>query len=197
MILAAVGPKISLMFPIWMFGVFGYRLCDKLNISPLMGLIMFISSITAGYMYINFVHASLDERNTVSFQIWLNLLLKDYLIGLIFLTNIVSFRALSIWLPSAENKIGNIIKWLAGGTFSLYLLHEPFVRFFATLSPFPRSSLEGRCMVVGGTLAIVFLAAELTERRKLIWRRGVTFLFDLVGNIVSRKHRGAHKVVVD
>lgn len=182
LIATLVGPKICLMFPIWLLGLGCYRLCSWTIIHPIIGLLLFFASLFGGYGYGLWVkHMRLVSDPAITGD-----LTKDYVIAILCFTNIIGFRSLSVWLPSTENTFTSIIRWLAGATFSLYLFHEPLLRFLATFSPFTLGSFEQRCMVLGGTIAGVFLAAELTERRKVIWRRGVTLAFASVAGTLRR-----------
>jgi peptidoglycan/LPS O-acetylase OafA/YrhL len=62
-------------------------------------------------------------------------------------------------------------------TFSLYLFHLPVAQFLTTVTPWPPASWSARVVSVAGTFLLVVLLAELTERRKDIWRRLVTWVF--------------------
>lgn len=176
------GPKICLMFPIWLLGLAGYKICSRATIPPVVGLLLFFASFLGGYCYEHWFIYLKSGIQSVEF----GEIPKYYTIAALCFLNIVGFRSLSARLPSSENSATGTIRWLAGATFSLYLFHEPLVRFLATLSPFAPGSLEGRILVLGGTIAGVFLAAEATERRKTIWRRGVSFGFASISDVLSR-----------
>ena len=45
------------------------------------------------------------------------------------------------------------------------------------LSPWPLASAPNRVLLVGGTLVIAFALAELTERKKELWRVGLSRAF--------------------
>jgi len=63
------------------------------------------------------------------------------------------------------------VRWLAGRSFTLYLMQLPVMQFLRVLSPFSRFSWEGRALITLGTLAVVAVLAEVSERRKSWWRR--------------------------
>ncbi len=74
------------------------------------------------------------------------------------------------------------IRWLAGATFTLYLLYVPVAQFLASLSPWQQGTVPERILVFGGTFGLVFLVVEHTERRKTVWR-------EVVGRVSALKRR--------
>jgi peptidoglycan/LPS O-acetylase OafA/YrhL len=58
-------------------------------------------------------------------------------------------------------------------TFTFYLFHLPVAQFLTTIVPWPPNAWATRIVMFPGTLAIVFLIASVTERRKEMWRKGI------------------------
>ena len=61
------------------------------------------------------------------------------------------------------------IRWLAGGSFSLYLVHYPVLQVLAAIG-LESSDLLGDLLLIGMTLSICYGFAELTERRLTAFR---------------------------
>ena len=57
--------------------------------------------------------------------------------------------------------------------FTIYLFHLPLTQFFSTVIPWPPTHWATRLVMFGGVLVLMFAIAEVTERRKEIWRRGI------------------------
>ncbi len=57
-------------------------------------------------------------------------------------------------------------------------LSVPFAvaQFLASLVPWGASSWATRIVVMGGTFALVLALADVTERRKTLWRTGFTIV---------------------
>jgi peptidoglycan/LPS O-acetylase OafA/YrhL len=63
-----------------------------------------------------------------------------------------------------------MIRWIAGGTFSLYLVHLPVMHFLAAVFPWASDSSWTLAVLVGVTPMVCYAFAEVTERRKNAWR---------------------------
>lgn len=90
---------------------------------------------------------------------WLGLLVTLHLAGMTGLTS-----------DSVAPRRAQVGRWLAGGSFSLYLIHYPVLQFFAVL---PLKSGHGwldDALLLALTLLIGFVFAGLFERRLHTWR---------------------------
>lgn len=172
---AVAGPRIALLFPIWLLGIVCYRSSGQQNLSPRFGLALWAGTIVAYAAY-----TVLLQQHVVRA---LRLLTADrYLVGACFAMNIAGFRLMSPLLAGWLQTVAGPVRWVAGATFTLYLFHMPVAQLLSILAPWPAASLLRQFVVVGGTLAIVLLIAQLTERRKELWRRGMaTGLFFIIG----------------
>lgn len=150
-----VGPKILLLFPIWLLGVAAYRLYKRVKLSEAAGWLMFLLPLLlyAGCVAAH-LHQYLDRAtqsamgpqlyhslaNAQSF-LWLNII--GILVGIHFL-GFFAIQHRFGFLVRAEGLIRN----LAGCTLSCYLFHFPlFMLFGALLVPGPDSI--GLNLVIG------------------------------------------------
>jgi peptidoglycan/LPS O-acetylase OafA/YrhL len=178
--LAIVGPPIIAMFPIWLIGVGCYHLSRTGRIGPRAGALLCIGCLAA---WIGYEGAALWYGRLIGLApAWLNRpeLAQDYLVATLFAGHLLGFNAVvdGVTIPP---RAASVIRWVAGATFSLYLFHLPITQFLSVLSPWPLGSAANRILLFGGTLAIIFALAELTERKKEIWRVG---LFSLARRII-------------
>lgn len=170
------GPKILLYMPLWLIGVATYH---AVKIAP----VYFKSSrawcfpffLTTPiyvlfknyYGAIGIFHFLSDPNVTRTWLYYMG-------IGILISVNIICFSL----IPSRNGllqKIGPAIKWIAGGTFTLYLLHQSILVMFSTFA-FSRSLLGG-ATAMAATLVICFAIAEVAERPKNLYRDAIRFLF--------------------
>ena len=72
-----------------------------------------------------------------------------------------------------------LVRWLAGGTFTLYLLHQPLIHLLIALFPRAYSSYLASSLVVVVAILSCYLLAEVAERRKRLAAR-------IFGRLLSR-----------
>jgi len=170
--LVFVGPAIAAMFPLWLLGLISYRVCAQKGLNRVIGAVLCLMSIALwiGYELWAQYHGRL--LNLVPTYLKRPELAQDYLVGTLFAAHIIGFRAISPVFGPALNRLARPIRWAAGATFTVYLFHLPVLQFLATLVPWPPSSWMTRLVMIGGTLGMMFAIAEVTERRKELWRRG-------------------------
>jgi len=165
-----VGPKIVLFFPLWLIGVAAHRIVRR-PILPtlrtrLAGLALFVGSGIA-YLIVRFAlshHVTaifvFEEPKQVAIS-WLYF----HLIGLTVAANIIGFAFLTSSLEVWPASIARSIRWLAGASFSLYLMHLPILLAILALFPQVRQTGPG-IIAIAAILAIILLLAEVGERRK-------------------------------
>ncbi len=95
------------------------------------------------------------------------------MIAVLFAIHLVGIQATAPKLSFLLVPAGPAIRWVAGATFALYLFHLPIAQFLAAVLPGSVDAMWRRAVLMIGTLVLVFLAAELTERRKNLWRRWI------------------------
>jgi peptidoglycan/LPS O-acetylase OafA/YrhL len=173
----AAGPAILAMFPLWLLGVGAYHASKRTQIGNAAGMVLFLG--TAGLWLIYELWAMRHGRALVLTPSFLRRpeLAQDYLVSVLFAVHLVGFSAASPLFAGALSPIASAVRWAAGATFTLYLLHEPVARLLLAISPWSPASWPNRILILGGTLTAVAAVAEMTERRKVVWRRGFERLF--------------------
>jgi peptidoglycan/LPS O-acetylase OafA/YrhL len=100
-------------------------------------------------------------------------LAQDYLVAGLFALHLAGICHLSDRVARLIRPAAKPIRWLAGATFSIYLMHYPLLQFIAAAMPWPLTSGLAQVLLLILTLTAVFLMAELSERRKESWRRAI------------------------
>ena len=172
--LLAAGPAVASLFPLWLMGLGAYRLCARHPPRITQGALLYSASLLAwvGYELWAWHHG----RTTVlGASLARPELVQDFIVGACFAASLVGFRGFSPLLAGQCEPWAKPVRWVAGATFTLYLFHLPVAQCLAAichgcwhLAPTDRVQ---RSIVLGGTMLAVFLAAEVTERRKDAWRR--------------------------
>jgi hypothetical protein len=75
-------------------------------------------------------------------------------------------------------RVEYVIRWLAGASFTIYLINEPLLVLAAALSP---DMLGARLISVVLVLCLVLVLAELGERRKYQYKKAFHYFFQLCG----------------
>lgn len=176
LLLFIAGPRIALMAPLWLFGLAAWHLCRRNPLTPRAGLALALAMLAAMALSEFHLRPHLDLALPWGLP---HHMPAEMLLALCFAAQIVGLHAATPLLPAAPASIDRAIRWLAGATFSIYLLHLPLAQFLAALSPFPTASWANRALVLAGTLIGIFLIAAVTERRKDAWRRVMRPLFGL------------------
>ena len=176
-VLAFIGPKVAIMFPAWLMGVASYRFCQKQRLAKTAGWLLFGLSflLLAGYQLIphsplqQFAAFSLTPERFLSTA-------QDYFLAFVFSINIVGFVAVSdVFAPWLERQ-AKAIRWIAGGTFAIYLAHLPIMHLLAAISPWPKSSPWTLALLLTATPVACIAFAEVSERQKDAWRRLIVAL---------------------
>lgn len=141
-ILALVlGPKVVLLAPIWMLGVLLYRwkrlqtlpqpAAWLLLIGSSLGIVVFHQTGFTEYVAANFKEL-IGEKWHAQFT-FSKFFLSDYLLGILVFLNFVSMRAVSDRMAPLLLVLEKPIRFLAGFTLSLYLLHQPLFLFWGAV----------------------------------------------------------------
>jgi peptidoglycan/LPS O-acetylase OafA/YrhL len=72
------------------------------------------------------------------------------------------------------------VRFLAGTTFGLYLLHFPLLLFFGTVIPGPADRTSHRVLVFGLTLGVAIAFSHVIEQQKRPLKRALRSGLDLV-----------------
>ncbi|MFZ5549521.1 MAG: acyltransferase family protein [Pseudomonadota bacterium] len=170
-----IGPKILLLLPVWWMGVWAYRRVHQVPIGAAHALVLCLGSLGA---YLLFRLADGPDRlldlagqwlgsELLHDQIsWSRRFLASYVIGACVAIHFVGAAALAPHLKRVPRGLERVVRYAAGFTFSLYLLHYPLLQFFAALVPVVDMEAHRAAFVALGALAVVFMVGSAIERRK-------------------------------
>jgi peptidoglycan/LPS O-acetylase OafA/YrhL len=166
------GPKILLLFPIWLLGVALHRF--PVTVSPRLGWYLVIAPIFIYALgrYFQGVPLSWFFDQLFPFKLaWSRHFVWHYFVGILVAINIIGFRSIPnfTWNPVVEK----IIRKSAAQTLSIYLFHYPLIFFLsAALSDDIPPQLRAALILVIAMIAIHSLST-ITEAQKSRWRSGI------------------------
>jgi peptidoglycan/LPS O-acetylase OafA/YrhL len=170
-----IGPKIVAFSLLWLLGAFTYRITNS-RFSPPYCLAVFLATPV---LYAVAKLALHDLKHPIF--IWagyascVESLVYYTAIALIAALNIFSFSRVFRNLDFIPASLANPIRWVAGGSFTLYLTNEPLFVLAKAMS-LDRSVPYG----IVGTLAVLCTAyalAEIGERRKHHYKALLRYVF--------------------
>ena len=170
--LAFIGSKVALLFPAWLMGVLAYRVCANWRVPTGVGWLLLVVPLAVLALYQLAPQPPRQQFSPVTLEPErIESAARDYLIAATFASHLVGFAAVSAafapWLERHRRRI----RWIAGATFSLYLAHLPIMHLVAASSPWPRSSPLTLALLLVLTPLACLAFAELSERRKDLWRQ--------------------------
>jgi peptidoglycan/LPS O-acetylase OafA/YrhL len=175
-VMVVIGPRVAAMFPVWLSGVVVYRLSARgLPRSRVVGVVLFVGAPLLWAVF-EAVTQAYDVRASQplsdhGWDFW-----QDALVGFAVAAHLLGLNAVAPAIGKLLLPCAGPIRWLAGRSFTLYLMQVPLLQLMLVLAPWPATSWRERLLIAWGALAIVVLLAEVTERRKAVWRRMFAFI---------------------
>lgn len=169
--IVVAGPKILLLFPIWLLGALAYK-ATKLKIMPAIGWGTWVFSLLAIMIYYyfdarGFLKSLVPAGKILDNGVFSNSdILAKYLFAIIIFINIISFNIISSTFANLLNKNKHYIKSAAKYSFSLYLYHFPILMFFKVIHMDSIGQWWQIAIMYIGTLGGVYILAIYTEPRK-------------------------------
>jgi peptidoglycan/LPS O-acetylase OafA/YrhL len=194
-----VGPKIILLAPIWILGVVLHRYQRLYRLLPWQCWSLFLASwpLFGLYEHFQIAYRSSELVGYVIGQHWKEQLsfskffLGNYLLALVIGANFVGFRGIAQNFSAPLLACEKVIRWLAGYTFTLYIMHQPLLLFYSALFLGDPAGKLFYSEVIGATVLTIGIVGAFTEhkrhhlkawiRRQLLaltatkwWRDGIT-----------------------
>jgi hypothetical protein len=175
------GIKILLLFPIWLLGVWVFHL-GSMRITKKIGWLFFVGSFVLYFLFhyfeldhnLNSLVVEMLGTKFVGKLLWSGSFLSDYVLSSLVALNFIGFVAISESVSSVFLSWQKEIRFFAGYTFSMYLLHFPLLNFFASM-------IDSNLLVITLTISCIFVVGSFTEKKKYVFRRGISFLMDRIG----------------
>ncbi len=189
---AVAGPKILLLFPTWLLGALLWRERARLAIPRWFGIALLIASPLIFYYCHRKIHMRLfifmsstlsgygsDHLTYAQDFVWLNL------VGLCVATNFLGASAIPDLLFKALLPFKNMIRLLAGFTFSIYLLHLPLLFFFSAVFDGIIPGVARTAATVLLSLACCFAIGWFIEPRRKEMKLLLVYFATRIGQIRS------------
>lgn len=165
------GFNVLILLPAWVIGVWLFHRLQRpdqmasaqapvLAIAPWLVYIAMLA-LDVPQLLTN-VTANVTSAETVAALRFSDEFLWNWLIAVCFTVHLM---AMSVWLEHRKMFAIKAIRWLAGGSFSLYLLHYPLIQFFSAVLPKSGNWFVDDALLLGLTVAVCFIFAEIFERR--------------------------------
>lgn len=185
------GPRILIYAPLWALGVLAFELLNargrSFSLGRVSGGVLFFGSfaayglwrLTLGPNPAIFVVGEIapTARSVLYFTT----------VGAIAVANIAGFAALASGVGDPPRRLAATIRWLAGASFTLYLVHQPVLLAAVALSRVLLPDGAWQIVVpIGATIAVVLALAELGERRKAFYS---TLVDRMIGHLRPAERR--------
>jgi peptidoglycan/LPS O-acetylase OafA/YrhL len=169
-----LGPKILVLAPIWALGVVLHRAAPLAKIKPWLSWTLFLGSWP---LYVAFQHFDLTEYGSQILLQWIGpkwhheaafskFFITDYPLALIIAANFLGFRGIAHHFSVPLLALEKVIRWLSAYTFSLYLLHQPLLQFFAAVFDGNPAGRLFYVEVMGATFLSIGLIGSFTEHKR-------------------------------
>lgn len=164
------GWRIILLMPIWLMGAalarYGSRWQPRGAGAFLLGCLALAAMIASDALSEQARYASFLIHSPFGYdENFSEYFLSDYLMGLAIAAMFVALRPLAERSGVGLERMRRPIKWLAGFSFSLYLLHWPILSALAMLGVSVGTNPFAFGAMIAGILAFCALSAQLTEYR--------------------------------
>ena len=189
-----IGPKILILFPVWLLGVLVYYIIKNRPVPEFWGWVMFLGSmvlyaifhidgypeylygITATYIDVDFMQYTLK---------WSQEFLSSYALGVLVAIHFIGAASVAPRLAALLYAVEKPIRYLAGFTFATYLFHYPLLQFFAAVASYFDDQSVRNSIMIFGSVSVIWALGTVTEHRKADIKRWILFWCDLF----SRKSR--------
>ena len=165
--LVAIGPAAASLVPVWLMGAAAYRLGTDCTPGPRAAWALALLPVAAWLAWegaLLVMDGMPEPRGLPQDDLFLS-----YTVAAGTAMHLAGVRVLleGVAMPGW---VSGPLRWAAGATFTLFLLHMPLARFLSAVSPWEPASWANRVLIVGGVIVAAFLLAELSERRRDWWR---------------------------
>lgn len=174
--LVLAGPEIAMLFPLWLLGVGVWRVMVRGGIGMRPAAALWAASVAVSGAYLAWLVRGGGLHVLFPFQVLGGQnVADDYFVGGLFAANLIGFQGIAPLVGPALMRMARPIRWCAGATFSIYLVHLPLALCIAAVVPWRRGDWRSVVAIYVGTLVGVFVFAQFTERRKEPWRRAIAW----------------------
>lgn len=194
-LLLIVGPKITILFPLWLSGVALYHweslVIRSRRLAVLLAVLTWVAIV--GLHLDGFFDRTYGWTKSVLSE-WLfvqlafsKFVVGDYVLALLVVVNFAATRALAPALECWLVPVARPVAALASVTFTLYLTHQPLMLMWASLTGAGRRDWAGWWLVAVLVALSVWLIAQLTEKRRGALRAAILRRLQRLGRPVAAR----------
>ena len=199
------GINILLLLPCWLAGVYLYKRIGSRNgsgqdtpkilnfdrkpiyiLAAIVPVIIYILALIASIPNIltAITYLSMGQKLTPGQAFgFSDEFLWSYILAFLVVLHLWGMCNLTEKLEALLTRYESPIRWIAGGTFSLYLFHYPILQCLHTMPGFESTKLLHQLGLAITTIILCYLLAEISERRLKVWRKLFSNLFARVESI--------------
>ena len=192
----ALGPKVVLLAPIWGLGVLLYR-WQRLQALPETVAWLLVVGSCAGI--VAFHQADVTDQVATYFKgligekwhaqfTFSKFFLADYLLGILVFLNFAGMRTISTRIGPLLLALERPIRFLAGYTLSLYLMHQPLFLFWGAVIHGDPSGHAFWWLTTGMVAASVFAIGYATENRRHLLKKWLEQHFFHIENMLHQRY---------
>ena len=181
---AIAGPKILLLFPIWVFGWIAYTERVSERLPRVLHWLLFLQPLAVGALYFHFDWENVGRDlllKVLSYDVWRSglswsrFVLSDTVLGLSIALHLIGAKRVGPALEAPLTPVERPVRWAAGRSFTLYLLHQPAILVVTATVSLYAGGLARGLVVAAASLGVVLLVATFTEnqryRLKIVFQR--------------------------
>lgn len=179
------GPRIWVLYPVWLMGCLAYKIIKQdapwsnflvficIFIPPLLYIAALINAIPVQVLaFCNDIFGTGFIKGYLRFSdefIWNNFL------GILTMVHFVGISKLKLARPRSTQ----LINWLSGATFSIYIMHYPLLQLINALTLSMPASIFRDVTLLLSTILVCFIFAQLFERPLSLFRRNTMRIYHL------------------
>ncbi len=176
-----IGPKILLLAPIWLLGVVIYHWRWPQQMPESLGWLCVAASVAlfAVLEYFQLTEVVAAQMKAALGAHWFRELNysrwfpTDYLLALAVFLNFIGVRRVVFRIAPLLHAVERPVRAAAAYTFSLYILHQPLLYFYAALIDLPPTNVAKYCAVIACVVLTVLLIGHQTEHKRYKLRRSL------------------------
>jgi peptidoglycan/LPS O-acetylase OafA/YrhL len=159
---SAAGPQILLLMPAWILGAAMYRYRDRINIKPLVAwmllggtpiAILIAHSLHVAPMLRSLYRPILGEQFLLHQIFFARDFIWQNLVGVAIAAHLIGAYSLLSEVHDVSRRLARLIRWSAGLTYSIYLLHFPVeLVIVGRLHAWPDGPAKVAVILMGATL---------------------------------------------
>jgi len=199
-----LGPKILLLFPVWLLGVGIYHMTKHRQVPQILGWFLFIMSFVAIIAYFQLgVKATLDTlteaiigEKLFEHLLWSKFFASSYLIAFAFAANLIGFYSIADNFSRFFKQLERPIRYLASFTFTTYLMHFPLMLLLVALIPGARENYSDLALLFIVMAVAIYIIGIFTEHKKHVARSLLVKLFNCYNLFRQSQNRNSNDLTI-